>query len=261
MIDTPVPTGRYTDFAPVPMAICGARHISPGAKLCYGLLLRHAGQHATCWPGQATLARELGVSYAQAARYVHELTAAGLIQAVRRPGYSSSYQFTGQICGEGLRENDETNRAHICADGLSANEQTPPHICGGGLRIFAHRKNNIKETIKKTEKTIVEQRFGDWWELYPRHVARAAAERAYRREIGASPKKHDQLMAATREYLRVAWQAMLARGEGQYIPHGATYLSQGRWLEPPEAPARRRNGGVRPLRIEEMPDLLEELAR
>lgn len=104
-------------------------------------------------------------------------------------------------------------------------------------------------------------RFADWWALYPRHVARAAAERAYRRQIGADAAKHDELMAATREYLRVAWQPMLARGEGQYIPHGATYLSQRRWTEAPEAPAARRNGAVRPLRIDELPSLAAELAR
>src|SRR5579884_2372924 len=116
-IDTPVPTARYTDFARVPMAICSARYISPGAKLCYGLLLRHAGQHATCWPGQATLARELGVSYAQAARYVHELTAAGLIRPVRRPGYASVYEF--------LRENAETTTRRY-AESVLASAGRPP---------------------------------------------------------------------------------------------------------------------------------------
>jgi|GEM_PF-4417358 len=253
-IDTPVPTARYTDFARVPMAICSARYISPGAKLCYGLLLRHAGQHATCWPGQATLARELGVSYAQAARYVHELTAAGLIRPVRRPGYASVYEF--------LRENAETNHTQICRERLSIGGETPQQICAEGLSISAEQKDNRKETRKETEKnTIVQQRFFEWWQLYPRHVARAAAERAYRREIGADAGKHDELMAATRDYLHVAWRPMLAQGEGRYIPHGATYLSQRRWLEPPEPPAARRNGGVRPLRLEEMPDLVQELAR
>jgi hypothetical protein len=68
--------------------------ISPGAKLCFARLAQYAGADGDCRPGMTTLGRELGVSIAQARRYVGELEKAGLI--VRKIGggrFANRYAF------------------------------------------------------------------------------------------------------------------------------------------------------------------------
>ena len=77
--------------------------------------------------------------------------------------------------------------------------------------------------------------FADFWALYPRRVARRAAEKAF-----------DRL---TDEEKRAAVQALPAhvrhwRGKSvEYIPHAATWLNQARWED--ELPAAQgKYGGV-----------------
>ncbi len=68
----------------VPEAIVRCRELLPGAKLCYGRLVRYAGEDGRCDPSLATLGRELGVSRDQAKRYMRELAAKSLIRVKRR---------------------------------------------------------------------------------------------------------------------------------------------------------------------------------
>jgi hypothetical protein len=57
----------------VPEALVKCTELSPGAKLCYGRLLRYAGKDGRCFPSTKKLAAELGTTRDQARRYLHEL--------------------------------------------------------------------------------------------------------------------------------------------------------------------------------------------
>ena len=64
--------------------------------------------------------------------------------------------------------------------------------------------------------------FEDFWLLYPRHVARKDAVRAFDR----IPKsQHVALMIGLAAWRRV-W---LDRGEMEYVPHAATWIRGERW--------------------------------
>ena len=62
-------------FTQVPNALLRHQTISPGAKLAYTMLLSYAWQNDFCFPGQETLATDMGVSSRSVRTYLKELEA------------------------------------------------------------------------------------------------------------------------------------------------------------------------------------------
>lgn len=73
-----------------------------------------------------------------------------------------------------------------------------------------------------------------WWSLYPRKVGKKAAEAKYRAALKLVDA--DELHAALQT--QVTWW-IRKQTEPQFIPHPATWLSQGRWDDQPEQPVSR----------------------
>ena len=72
-----------------------------------------------------------------------------------------------------------------------------------------------------------EDKFNEFWKLYPRKVAKLAAKRSWKR---LTNKKINQIFDVLYEHL-IRWK----KTELQYIPHASTWLNQQRWedeLEP-----------------------------
>lgn len=67
--------------------------LSPGAKLCYARLLQHVGKNDRCWPGQRTLAAELGVSDRHVRTHLNNLKRLGLI-GVTQTGLRKTNVYT-----------------------------------------------------------------------------------------------------------------------------------------------------------------------
>ncbi len=65
--------------------------------------------------------------------------------------------------------------------------------------------------------------FSAFWALYPRRVAKKAAEKAWGR-VATSPEMIEQIMAG----LRAQLPAMLKK-EKEFVPHPATWLNQQRF--------------------------------
>lgn len=65
------------------------------------------------------------------------------------------------------------------------------------------------------------QGFPDFWAIYPRHVARIAAERAWKQAVKIeAPEK---IIAAARAY------AFQCGNDPRFILHASTFLNQQRW--------------------------------
>ena len=62
-------------FTQVPNALLRHKAISPGAKLVYTMLLSYAWQNDFCFPGQETLAKDMGVTSRSVRTYLKELEA------------------------------------------------------------------------------------------------------------------------------------------------------------------------------------------
>jgi len=67
----------------IPNWLLKRTEISPGAKLCYARLAQFAGKDGECFPGQSTLASEIGTGERQVRRYLSELEESELIETVQ----------------------------------------------------------------------------------------------------------------------------------------------------------------------------------
>jgi biotin operon repressor len=71
-------------FTQVPNAVLKSDEISPGAKLAYTMLLSYAWHNDFCFPGQARLATDIGISRISANKHIKELEKKGFIKVTRR---------------------------------------------------------------------------------------------------------------------------------------------------------------------------------
>src|ERR687884_1242793 len=77
----------------IPNTILRRTDVSPGAKLTYVMLLTYAYQKGSCFPGQETVARDMGVSRRSVVTYLKELQAVGLL-LVKRRGLGKTNVYT-----------------------------------------------------------------------------------------------------------------------------------------------------------------------
>ena len=68
----------------VPNFILESKEISVGAKLTYAMLLKYAREQENCFPGQNTLAVDMGTTRQSVNTYIRELKKSGLISVQRR---------------------------------------------------------------------------------------------------------------------------------------------------------------------------------
>lgn len=101
------------------------------------------------------------------------------------------------------------------------------------------RDIDIKDTPAAAAAAAIAADFEAWWQHYPRKVGKSAAAKAYTK---AHKAVGPFVLATGLRNALAEWQA--ARTEGQYLPHPATWLNQGRWadehptLEATNQPAR-----------------------
>src|SRR3990172_10745607 len=84
--------------------------------------------------------------------------------------------------------------------------------------------DSTEETAStRSEKdTTTSDTFSDFWILYPRHVAKKDALKAW---LKIDPGSHAEILTSLASW-RGVW---LARGEPQYIPYPASWLNGERW--------------------------------
>lgn len=81
-------------FTQVPNAILKSDAISSGAKLVYALLLSYAWHNDFCFPGQDTLAADIGIARGTVNRHVQELADKGFIKITRKgQGRANVYEL------------------------------------------------------------------------------------------------------------------------------------------------------------------------
>ena len=68
----------------MPNFILTKEDISVGAKLAYAMLLKYAWSNDACFPGQVTLAKDMGATDRSVRTYLKELEAAELLEIKQR---------------------------------------------------------------------------------------------------------------------------------------------------------------------------------
>jgi hypothetical protein len=71
-------------FTQVPNFILTNKTISVGAKLAYAMLLKYAWSNDACFPGQVTLAEDMGATDRSVRTYLKELESAELLEITQR---------------------------------------------------------------------------------------------------------------------------------------------------------------------------------
>jgi hypothetical protein len=77
------PATRY-GFTQVPNFILTKKDISVGAKLAYAMLLKYAWDNDACFPGQLTLAKDMGAAERSVRTYLKELEKIELLEIKQR---------------------------------------------------------------------------------------------------------------------------------------------------------------------------------
>jgi len=80
-------------FTQVPNFILRSQKLSMGAKMAYSMLLSYAWQNNFCFPGQETLATDIGVSKRSVVSFIKELQKSECV-SVKRQGLNKPNIYT-----------------------------------------------------------------------------------------------------------------------------------------------------------------------
>ena len=81
------------------------------------------------------------------------------------------------------------------------------------------------EPDKRPKKSLLEQRFDEFWAAYPKKVGKKAAWNAWKK-VKPDTELFDKIMTAIGR-AKATWQWQ--RENGRYIPNPKTWLNEGRW--------------------------------
>ncbi len=82
-------------FTQVPNFILTSKKLGVGAKLAYAMLLRYAWQNDFCFPGQAKLAVDMGVTDRSVRTYLKQLEKHAILEVTQRGlGKTNLYSLT-----------------------------------------------------------------------------------------------------------------------------------------------------------------------
>ncbi len=99
-------------FTQVPNVVLRDTRLSPGAKLCYALLLSYAWQKDSCFPGQETLAEDAGASRRSIVRFMKELEQSGYLEKKRRGlGKTNVYTLHSRVEQSQVKGHEERHQA------------------------------------------------------------------------------------------------------------------------------------------------------
>ena len=97
-----------TGFVQLPSFILKDDKLSTGAKVTYAMFLDYAWNHDSVFPGQATLAKHIGVTERHVRNFIAELKRAGLLAVKRRGlGKTNIYHLHFTIRNKRLHESRE----------------------------------------------------------------------------------------------------------------------------------------------------------
>jgi hypothetical protein len=180
------------------------------AKLVLLGIANHLGDQGA-WPSISTLARYANASERSVKRDIQELVQLGelkveLQNAPTRQQYKTNLYWI--TIGSGV-----TAQATGVTDWVSRGDSS------GKSGVTPVGTQNINLTIKEpSEKTSID-RFDEFWNLYPKKIAKADAVKAWKQVL--KKKTADEMIALTKAYSESKLPDMT------YIPYPASWLNKG----------------------------------
>ena len=97
-------------------------------------------------------------------------------------------------------------------------------VVQGGIDLDSDSDSDLDSDIHSTSSSKVDDGFDVFWSSYPKKIGKAAARKAWRKAKG-KPRLGELLESINAQKKTEQWQ----KDNGQFIPHPATWLNQGRW--------------------------------
>jgi hypothetical protein len=179
------------------------------AKLVLLGIANHLGDHGA-WPSISTLARYANASERSVKRDIQELVDLGelkveLQNAPTKTQYKTNLYWITISSGV-------TDRASGVTTQVSRGDSS------GKSGVTPVGTQNINITIKETSKKTSDEKFDEFWKLYPKKIAKADALKAW---IKATKKKPvDELLKLTKAYSEGKLPELT------YIPYPASWLNK-----------------------------------
>lgn len=247
--------------------------LSPPAVLVYLQLCSMAGAGSMCYPSLAELVERTQAGRRSIIRYLKELESSGLVEIESGRGSRSTSRYTINRVVPPVAPLDESSSANpgtrvvpnsALSGAKSCCSVVPPVAHGMRLNNETQERDSFNETNtppakpaslfgeevdvsesgkKRTRETYPEE-FSQWYDIYPKHVAKGDAEKAFPKAFSLIAAKHNTpaeailwLLDRTREF------ASSDKGQsGQYCPNPATWLNGKRYDDKPEAWKLNGNG-------------------
>jgi len=183
-------------------------------KLVLLMAANYADEYGKCWPSNARMMQDTGLTKNTITAAFKELEARGLLRIQHRSieGVSLSNMYHLNL-GAVVADSDQGEGSGNDRGGSRSVQGVGQQMTGGGS---ADDPKPIIEPIKESISA-----FDDFWKRYPRKTAKEGARKAW---VAATKKASvDEIMTGLTRYTFSA--------DAQFIPHPATWLNQHRWAD------------------------------
>jgi Helix-turn-helix domain len=180
----------------------------------------HANDDGTeAWPSQATIAAKCSISVRTVQRVVRTLCAHKYIYLQKRAGGSVD-----------CREDRRPNRYTINMTKLRGDTMTGRHNDADGVTLATNTGRQSRTMNHPKEPSIEPSLFEQFWKIYPRKVAKGAAQKAWEKAVKTA--KAQDIIAGAERYAKDG-----AR-DPKFTAHPATWLNAQRWLDEAQEPEK-----------------------
>ena len=229
-----------TAFAPLftwRSAICESELPPTDRHVALTLSLHMNERGGSCFPAQATVARETGLNDQTIKKVLRRLTDSGWLNRSmtrRGEGRGTRVEYVATIPSTGIENTgaqtttgrDETRppvaTTPVSNSPVSTSEEEEPPIAPQALSLVLANEAEQHDP------------FDDFWSLYPRKVDKQKARTQYALALRKAPA--ETIFAGLRRWLAY-WDI---RNEPGFIKHPDSWLRNERWeSEPPPTPVRR----------------------
>ena len=190
-----------------------------------GLLVRLLSRPDNWETNSEKMAREFNVGREQMQGVLRELSKLGYMSLVKTRQQDGTIKSKWHVFDEPVNG----------SPGAGLPEPGNPYA---GKPVAIKQEQIYKEPNTKTPKPPAspgaDALFDTFWTAYPVKVGKDAAKRAFAKRKPTAELLGEMLKAIAEQKTSLAW----VKEDGQFIPHPATWLNQGRWMdEVPGVPA------------------------
>lgn len=204
------------------------RELNIGAKAVYAYFCSYTGAGNSCFPSRDKICFDLNISKDTIGKHIAQLTLKGYIKVdqVKDKGRFSYnvYTILNEVSPVEVAPDPETPCPKISDTEKTGHGNTGHGNTGPGKLAPNNNSININSSYKNNnlKKNNPITAFDKFWEVYPKKVGKEAARKAF-----AKVKVPLETLIAAIEKQKKSKQ--WTKEKGQYIPHPATWLNQGRW--------------------------------